>query len=285
MSSSVPSYKHIKLTNVEISKFTPGSKKMKMGIANLTNTATNSRKFMFSTPVGMRAPFGASTFDTDNPTPKYNFSLSLDPDTDDKIEFRDFLIKLDDKICQEVTKNETMLKALKIPPNKKNILDLVKSKYSGPLVKEDINGKYPPMFPTKLYRNSKTKVIETICQIEKEKTQINDENVTVLLPRGCTVRCIVQIAYLWVVSGNFGANIQVLRCVVDKGNEVPIAQLRFSSDEDDDDDDDQQEVQDVQDKIINNGQNNNDDNNNEKNDEDSKEEEEEEEEEDSSSGN
>lgn len=230
MSSPVRSFENIDLSKVVISKFNPATNGRKMGVANIRSTDSTSRRFCFTTPTQMRAPFGASTFDSESQHPKYNLSLSLDPDSEPKIKFTDFLERLDQRICEEVAKNKDCLRALGIKANKENenmLVTMVKAKYGGPLVKIDMSEKYPPLFPTKLYRNPATKAIETICRTDDKITQISDDNVTMILEKGCKVRCIVQIAYLWFVSGRFGATPQILKCEVEQPSEVPIAQLSF----------------------------------------------------------
>ena len=234
----------VKGKNVSMSAVTVSAAKSLDNGAKLVYVNYNKGRFNIQTPP-MELAWDVNCYD-EGPYPKYSCEVSfkgMDEDTKQGRElkgFHDKMVELEEKLIDEGVKNgSSWFKIAKGKVNK----DVISSKF-GPLVRVSKNkegepdGKWPSTMRLKLqYKDDKfgCKLYDT----EGDQFLINNPESThkidSILLKGSKVKCVIQCVGLWIASGNYMCQWQLVKAEV----EIPEGMVGddFLPDTDDEDDD------------------------------------------------
>ena len=225
--------------------------------AKLVYVNYNKGRFNIQTPP-MELAWDVNCYD-EGPYPKYSCEVSfkgMDEDTKHGRElkgFHDKMVELEDKLIDEGVKNGSAW--FKLPKGKVN-KDVISSKF-GPLVRVSKNkegepdGKWPSTMRLKLqYKDEKfgCKLYDT----EGDQFLINNpestHNIDSILLKGSKVKCVIQCVGLWIASGNYMCQWQLVKAEV----EIREGMVGddFLPDTDDEDDDGSGETEEVDPKML-----------------------------------
>ncbi len=200
----------------------------------------NGDKLLIALPK-MFSPFGASSFNeaedkkVGNP-PKFAVQLSLDTKDKTIAQLRTFLQKLDNLILTTASKNKKWQSAVGYK-NKKNKPssdvrdDLEENKYHT-IVKAS-NNDYPDLIKANVPVDNKSKEISLVLyDTNKDKVNVDRDNITTLLPKLTQMKSLIQISHVWFVSGKFGVIVKILQALpVPKKTITGFACLEDTDDE------------------------------------------------------
>ena len=239
----------VKGKNVSIKSVTVSAAKSLDNGAKLVYVNYNKGRFNIQTPP-MELAWDLNCY-TEGPYPKYSCEISfkgMDEDTKEGRElkgFHDKMVELEDKLIDEGVKNgSSWFKLAKGKVNK----EVISSKF-GPLVRTSKNkdgepdGKWPSTMRLKIqYKDNKFGC--NLVDPDGEKLLINDPesgtDIDTLLVKGSKVKCVIQCVGLWIASGNYMCQWQLVKAEV----EVPegMGGDDFLPDSDGELDDDEEQV-------------------------------------------
>ena len=147
-------------------------------------------------------PFGVKSINKEwaNFT-EYNLDCSLNQATSETAcMFREFLEKLDQKICELIKSNAALM----------NNVDVENLVYNN-ILKE--NGTYPKLVRLQLPRDKNGNFQSFLFSESKDKIKLDEKNIETLLSKGKTFRTIIECNKIWSYNGKVGSiwNIVQLR--------------------------------------------------------------------------
>jgi len=247
----------VKGKNVSMSAVSVSAAKSLDNGAKLVYVNYNKGRFNIQTPP-MELAWDVNCYD-EGPYPKYSCEVSfkgMDEDTKQGRElkgFHDKMLELENKLIDEGVKNgSAWFKLAKGKVNK----DVISSKFN-PLIRVSKNkegepdGKWPSTMRLKLqYKDDKfgCKLYDT----EGDQFLINNPESThkidSILLKGSTTKCVIQCVGLWIASGNYMCQWQLVKAEV----EIPEGMVGddFLPDTDDEDEDDSGDVEEVDPKML-----------------------------------
>jgi hypothetical protein len=127
---------------------------------------------------------------------EYNIDCSLNQSSSEtSIVFRDSIEKVD-KIIQKLVKNNIEMF------NNKNETANENFTYQN-ILKE--NGNYPKLMKLQLTRDKNGNFESFIFNEKKEKVQIDEKNISDILPKGKTFKSIIECVKIWYFNGKVGS--------------------------------------------------------------------------------
>jgi hypothetical protein len=170
----------------------------------------------------MKVPFGLGVFEDANGKVSYNLPMSADDPT-----FADFLKKFDDLVVTKVVENsETYL-------GKAMNETVVREALYTSLFKAPSDGKYSPIFKTKVMANQDGTFVPKVFTTDREPFDLNK------LEKGQYVTAIVHVASIWFVGTKFGVTVRLQQLRVTPSQK--LTEYAFVDDEEDDDSFDESE--------------------------------------------
>ena len=214
----------VKGKNVSMSSVTVSAAKSLDNGAKLVYVNYNKGRFNIQTPP-MELAWDVNCYN-EGPYPKYSCEISfkgMDEDTKqgrDLKGFHDKMVELEEKLVDEGVKNgSAWFKLAKGKVNK----DIIGSKF-GPLVRVSKNkegepdGKWPSTMKLKLqYKDNKfgCKLVDTEgVPIDINNTE-SGQDIDATLVKGAKVKCVIQCVGLWIASGNYMCQWQLVKAEVD----------------------------------------------------------------------
>ena len=219
MASFVVKHKNLNIKNITFSDI----KQTKMGGSNIyiryKNPANTSQEHnLYVQTPKMFCPFGASAFkQTDNSQlPRYNLNLSFGKDKPELKKFQDKLQALDELVLEKVINDKKLLALLNVTGSKDKIRAGL-SFLQIPTIKfpKDDTKDYPPNLSVKIPTVYSTGKISTdFYNKQKEKMEVNHDNMEMCCPKKSEVKCLLRIASIWFVGGKFGIALRAEQVIV-----------------------------------------------------------------------
>jgi hypothetical protein len=243
MASFVVKHKNLNIKNITFSDV----KQTKMGGSNIylryKNPTTSQEHNLYVQTPKMFCPFGASSYKQTDSTqlPRYNMNLSFGKDKPELKKFQDKLAALDELVLDKVLNDPKLLALLNIKSNKdKDKTRAGLSFLQVPTIKfpKDDTKDYPPVLSVKIPTNFSTgKFTTEFYNKQKEKMEVDHDNIEMCCPKKSEVKCLLRVASIWFVGGKFGVALRAEQSVV-----FPSQALSGYAFADDSDDEQDQEV-------------------------------------------
>jgi hypothetical protein len=216
-------------------------------------------KINIQTPV-LSIPYGVNDntqFIKDDPkrkdeARKYDITASFKgKDENPKVQaFQDKLIELENKICEDASKNSVAWFKKNFEGNKGAIENMF-----SPIVRRDKDketgmyaDKYPPTFKAKIPYNSEEDKFDFDCY-DMDNNEVDFKDYVANL-KGGKAQFIIQLNGLWFSAGMFGCSWKIVSAKFQKINTSKITFVKDSDEENVDDDDEDDEDIDVDTEVI-----------------------------------
>jgi len=241
MASFVVKHKNLNIKNITFSDV----KQTKMGGSNIylryKNPANTSQEHnLYVQTPKMFCPFGASSYKQTDSTqlPRYNLNLSFGKDKPELKKFQEKLQALDELVLEKVINDPKLLALLNIKGSKdKAKIRAGLSFLQIPTIKfpKDDSKDYPPTLNVKIPTNYSTGKISTeFYNKQKEKMEVDHDNMEMCCPKKSEVKCLLRVASIWFVGGKFGVAVRAEQCVVFPSQS--LSGYAFADDSDDEQD-------------------------------------------------
>lgn len=231
MSSIVQRANQLSINNVVFSKLKKQGKGGYVSFVNCKNSSSGKTQRLIVQFPKMFAPFGATCFTKDvsaDQLLKYNLLLSLDENLKEVTDLKNFLLELDELVCEQALSNKEWKEQLS---NKVKSKIMAEAFYS-PVVKKSTTS-YPDNTVLKVPIDWKEK--QPALQLygkNKDKLDVTFDNIEQLLPKFSELKCLVQISHVWFVSKKFGVTLKLLQSIVHPKETLSDFALVDSEDED-----------------------------------------------------
>ena len=193
----------LKLKNVDVSSVNFSS--VKKGKNSQSVKIYYSKKPMYLQLPKLNVPFGASDY---NGNGKYVVDLSMngmDKDKDISM-LHDVLYAMDGAVMGYAVEN-----SVEWFGSEKD-MEYVQSKYTRML--RQSNGNFAPTFKVKIMKDKSDKYTAEVYDDKSEQVSLDDNDVSEVLPKGCSVKTCVECLGVWFMNGKFGVSWRLVQAKV-----------------------------------------------------------------------